>query len=143
MLERNSALGKKLTKEDEVDPILDEQGLHLLLEALHLLVVLVVGVVAAPQRSHQRRPMLQLQQLQLNMEQVAKYAKAVRPLSLGHINPEPLKPAVDLIISTGSSWHAGDSQQHRFLQQSMACRGPSRSAQGGSSVRTMVGVSEQ
>ena len=53
VLERNSALGKKLTKEDEVDPILDEQGLHLLLEALHLLVVLVVGVVAARQHSHQ------------------------------------------------------------------------------------------
>ena len=35
------------TKEREVDPILVQQGLHLPLEALHLLVVLVVGVVAA------------------------------------------------------------------------------------------------
>ena len=35
------------TKEDEVDPILVQQGLHLPLEALHLLVVLIVGVVAA------------------------------------------------------------------------------------------------
>ena len=36
-----------LTKEREVDPVLVQQGLYLPLEALHLLVVLVVSVVAA------------------------------------------------------------------------------------------------
>ena len=40
-------LVRVLTKEHEVDPILVQQGLHLPLEALHLLVVLVVAVVAA------------------------------------------------------------------------------------------------
>ena len=40
-------LVRVLTKEHEVDPILVQQGLHLPLEALHLLIVLVVAVVAA------------------------------------------------------------------------------------------------
>ena len=43
----------RLTKEDKVDAVLVEQGLHLVLEALHLLIVGVVGVVAAGQDPNQ------------------------------------------------------------------------------------------
>ena len=40
-------LVRVLTEEHKVDSILVQQGLHLPLEALHLLVVLVISVVAA------------------------------------------------------------------------------------------------